>query len=91
MPFAAYDSNGVRTLCGALADSMEYVRKATGRELSEAEGPFPRRRMHRLLHRAHGANCVMLSAAPPLQSASVWFEGVLEGDRRKDVAGGVAN
>ena len=34
---------------------------------------------------------VMLSAAPPLQSASVWFEGVLEGDRRKDVAGGVAN
>src|ERR1700691_4246131 len=37
MPFAAYNSSGVRLLCGALADSLEYVRKATGRELSEAE------------------------------------------------------
>ena len=37
MPFAAYNSNGVRLLCGALADSLEYVRKATGRELSEAD------------------------------------------------------
>jgi hypothetical protein len=37
MPFGAYNSNGVRLLCGALADSLEYVRKATGRELSEAE------------------------------------------------------
>ena len=35
MPFAAYNSNGVRLLCGA--DSLEYVRKATGRELSESE------------------------------------------------------
>jgi hypothetical protein len=37
MPFAAYNSSGVRLLCGALADSLEYVRKATGRELSESE------------------------------------------------------
>src|SRR6202167_3643147 len=29
---------------------------------------------------------------PPSRGAAlVWFEGVLEGDRRKDVAGGVAN
>jgi hypothetical protein len=26
MTFAAYNSNGVRLLCGALADSLEYVR-----------------------------------------------------------------
>jgi hypothetical protein len=30
-------SDGVRLLCGAFADSLEYVRKATGCELSEAE------------------------------------------------------
>jgi len=32
-----------------------------------------------------------LSVPSVVRSASVWFEGVLEGDRRKDVAGGVAN
>jgi hypothetical protein len=37
MPFAAYNSSGVRLLCGALAHSLEYVRKATGRELSDSE------------------------------------------------------
>ena len=49
MPFAAYNSDGVRLLCEALADSLEYVRKATGRELSEAEVADVRKTLvHRL-------------------------------------------
>jgi hypothetical protein len=53
MPFAAYDSNGVRLLCGALADSLEYVRKATGRELSEAEVSDIRKTLVHRLTMAH--------------------------------------
>jgi hypothetical protein len=53
MPFAAYNSNGVRLLCGALADSLEYVRKATGRELSEAEVSDIRKTLVHRLTMAH--------------------------------------
>ena len=49
LPFAAYNSSGVRLLCDALADSLEYVRKATERELSEAEVSDVRKTLvHRL-------------------------------------------
>ncbi len=53
MPFAAYNSSGVRLLCGALADSLEYVRKATGRELSEAEVSDIRKTLVHRLTMAH--------------------------------------
>jgi len=53
MPFAAYNSHGARLLCGALADSLEYVRKATGRELSEAEVSDIRKTLVHRLTMAH--------------------------------------
>ena len=53
MPFAAYNSNGVRLLCGALANSLEYVRKATGRELIEAEVSDIRKTLVHHLTMAH--------------------------------------
>ena len=37
MPFAAYDSKGVRALSGALSDALGSVRKTAGHQLGEAE------------------------------------------------------
>jgi hypothetical protein len=53
MPFSAYDADGVRLLCGALADALEYVRKATGRDLSEAEVSDVRKTLVRRLTMDH--------------------------------------
>ena len=69
MPFAAYNSNGVRLLCGALADSMEYVRKATGRELSEAEVSDIRKTLvHRLTLDHDSGECSDVEAPLPERS-----------------------
>ena len=53
MPFAAYNSNGVRLLCGVLADAMISARKTIGHELSEAEGSDLNKRLVRGLAEAH--------------------------------------
>ena len=53
MPFAAYDSSGVRLLSGVLADAMISARKAIGHQLSEAEGSELNKRLVRGLAEAH--------------------------------------
>ena len=53
MPFAAYDSSGVRLLSGVLADAMISARKTIGHELSEAEGSELNKRLVRGLAEAH--------------------------------------
>ena len=53
MPFAAYDSNGVRLLSGVLADAMISARKTVGHQLSEAEGSELNKRLVRSLSEAH--------------------------------------
>ena len=69
MPFAAYNSNGVRLLCGALADSLEYVRKATGPELSEAEVSDIRKTLvHRLTLDHDSGECSDVEAPLPERS-----------------------
>ena len=67
MPFAAYNSSGVRLLCGALADSLEYVRKATGRELSESEISDVRKTLaHRLTMDTIPASAIPMRSSAPL-------------------------
>jgi hypothetical protein len=53
MPFAAYDSSGVRLLSGVLADAMISARKIIGHQLSEAEGSELNQRLVRGLAEAH--------------------------------------
>jgi hypothetical protein len=53
MPFAAYDSSGVRLLSGVLADAMISARKTVGHQLSEAEGSELNKRLVRSLSEAH--------------------------------------
>ena len=53
MPFAAYDSSGVRLLSGVLADAMISARKTIGRQLSEAEASELNKRVVRGLTEAH--------------------------------------
>ena len=53
MPFAAYDSSGVRLLSGVLADAMISARKTIGHQLSEAEGSELNKRLVRVLAEAH--------------------------------------
>src|ERR1700688_5122726 len=69
MSFAAYNSHGARLLCGALADSREYVRKATGRELSEAEVSDIRKTLvHRLTLDHDSGECSDVEAPLPERS-----------------------
>jgi hypothetical protein len=37
MSFSAYDSDALRVLSAALSDTLDTVRKSTGRELTETE------------------------------------------------------
>ena len=37
MPFSAYDSDALRVLSAALSDTLDTLRKSTGRELTEIE------------------------------------------------------
>jgi hypothetical protein len=53
MPFAAYNSDGVRLLSGVLADAMISARKTIGHQLSEAEGSEFNKRLVRGLAEAH--------------------------------------
>ena len=53
MPFAAYNSDGVRLLSGVLADAMISARKTIGHQLSEAEGSELNKRLVRGLAEAH--------------------------------------
>jgi hypothetical protein len=53
MPFAAYNSDGVRLLSGVLADAMISARKTVGHQLSEAEGSELNKRLVRGLAEAH--------------------------------------
>ena len=53
MPFAAYDSNGVRLLSGVLADAMISARKTVGHKLSEAEVSDIRQTLVHRLTMAH--------------------------------------
>ena len=53
MPFAAYNSSGVRLLSGVLADAMISARKTIGHQLSEAEGSDLNKRLVRGLAEAH--------------------------------------
>jgi hypothetical protein len=47
MPFAAYNSDGVRLLSGVLADAMISARKTIRHQLSEAEASELNRRLVR--------------------------------------------
>ena len=53
MPFAAYNSDGVRLLSGVLADAMISARKTIGHQLSEAEGSELNKRLVRSLSEVH--------------------------------------
>jgi len=53
MPFAAYNSSGVRLLSGVLADAMISARKTIGRQLSETEASELNKRLVRSLAEAH--------------------------------------
>ena len=50
LPFAAYNSDGVRLLSGVLADAMISARKTIRHQLSEAEASELNRRLVRGLH-----------------------------------------
>ena len=53
MPFASYNSDGVRLLSGVLADAMISARKTIGRQLSETEASELNKRLVRSLAEAH--------------------------------------